>query len=251
MPAWSDSSEWIPVVLAGGLGTRLRAVCPDTPKPLVPLLGKPFLDWLLLYLRACAFRRVVISTGYRADDFSAYNGAGHVEGLDLRTIAEPQPLGTAGAFCHAVEEANLVGNLVVLNGDTLVLTRLEPMLQDFQRHSAKASIVAVPVPDAERYGSLDVDQDGRVLGFREKRPGAGLVNAGIYFFRRDMVAEFPQRRPLSFEHQVFPHLLVSGHTIRSYPCAAPFLDIGVPQSLASAPTFLKSHFEPFLRQVQS
>jgi NDP-sugar pyrophosphorylase family protein len=215
------------------------------------VLGKPFLDWLLVYLRASGFRRALIAAGYRADEFRAYNGSGHVPGLELRTITEPHPLGTAGAFCHALEKAGLGDNLIVLNGDTLVLTALEPMLRDFLRDSAQASIVAVAVPDAQRYGTLEVDVDGTVRGFREKQPGAGLVNAGIYFFGRDLVAEFPKQRPLSFELDVFPYLLAAGHIIRSYRCAAPFLDIGVPDDLAAAPGFVQAHFDQFIRQVQS
>ena len=247
----SDSTEWIPVILAGGLGTRLRAVCPNRPKPLVPVLGKPFLDWLLIYLRASGFRCALIATGYRADEFRAYNGSGHVPGLELRTIAEPQPLGTAGAFCHAVEEAGLGDNLMVLNGDTLVLTALEPMLQEFLCGSEKAAIVAVEVPDAQRYGTLEVQLDGTIRGFREKQPGKGFVNAGIYFLGRELVAQLPRQRPLSFELDVFPHLLASGHRIRAHCCAAPFLDIGVPEDLASAPAFLRAHFFQFIRRVQS
>jgi NDP-sugar pyrophosphorylase family protein len=150
-----------------------------------------------------------------------------------------------------VEKAGLGNNLIVLNGDTLVLTALRPMLQDCLHDSARASIVAVPVEDAQRYGTLDVDADSRIRGFREKQPGAGLVNAGVYFIGRDLAAEFPTRRPLSFELDVFPQLLASGHIIRAYCCAAPFLDIGVPEDLAVAPAFLQAHFDQFIRQVQS
>lgn len=246
-----DMSCWTAVVLAGGLGTRLRKVCPDTPKPLIPVLGRPFLDWLLTYLRACGFCRAVISTGNRADQFEPYHGNQRIPGLDLRTVQELEALGTAGGFCHAVETAKLGNNLVALNGDSLVLAPLQPILQDFVRHSADAAIVAVRVEDASRYGTLDLDARGRVRGFREKQPGAGLANAGIYLFREPVVASFPKKRPLSFESEVFPYLIASGHTIRGYQCAGPFLDIGVPESLAQAPAFLNSHFDAFLRQVQS
>jgi NDP-sugar pyrophosphorylase family protein len=246
-----DMSRWTAVVLAGGLGTRLRKVCPDAPKPLAPVLGRPFLDWLLTYLRACGLRRAVISTGYRADQFEAYNGGRRVPGLDLSTARELEALGTAGGFCHAVETAQLGNNLVALNGDSLVLAPLQPILQDFARHSADAAIIAVRVEDASRYGTLDLDASGWVRGFREKQPGAGLANAGIYLFHEPVIASFPKKRPLSFESEVFPHLIASGHTIRGYRCAGPFLDIGVPESLAHAPAFLSSHFDAFLRQVQS
>lgn len=242
-------SGWTAVVLAGGLGTRLRKLCPNTPKPLVPVLGRPFLDWLLIYLRACGFRRAVISTGYRANQFAPYHGEQRIPGLDLSTVEEIEALGTAGGFCHAVESRKLDNNLLALNGDSLVLAPLQPILQDFARRPADAAIVAVAVEDSARYGTLDLDARGWVRGFHEKRAGAGVVNAGMYLFRERVVARFPKRRPLSFESEVFPHLLATGSRVRAYPCARPFLDIGTPEALASAPGFLHSHFDGFLRQV--
>ncbi len=243
-------AQWTAVVLAGGLGTRLRKVCPHVPKPLAPVLGRPFLDWVLLYLHACGLGRVVIATRDRADQFRSYNGTEQFPGLELRTVAETEALGTAGGFCHAAMAA-LATNLIALNGDSLLLTPLPPILQDFARRSAPAAIVGVGVEDAARYGTLEVDSRGWVRGFGEKQPGAGLVNAGIYLFRQKVLSEFPGKRPLSFETDVFPHLIASGHAIRAYPCSAPFLDIGIPEALAQAPAFLTSHFETFLRQAQS
>jgi D-glycero-alpha-D-manno-heptose 1-phosphate guanylyltransferase len=246
-----DMSAWTAVVLAGGSGTRLREVCPDTPKPLIPVLGRPFLDWLLTSLQACGFCRAIISTGYCADQFGPYHGHERIPGLELSTVPEREALGTAGGFCHAVVTAKLKNNLVALNGDSLVLMPLQPVLRDFAQHSAPAAIVAVPVEDASRYGTLDLDASGWVRGFREKQPGAGIANAGIYLFRESVIAHFPEKRPLSFEAEVFPHLIASRLAIRAYPCAAPFLDIGIPEALAQAPAFLNSHFEAFLRQAQS
>ena len=239
-------SGWSAVVLAGGRGTRLRNVCPDTPKPLVRVEGRPFLDWLLIYLRACGFRRVVISTGDRGEQFEPYQGSEYLPGLVLSTVRELLPLGTAGGFCHAVERAKLDQYLLALNGDSLVLTPLQPILSNFLRDAAEAAIIAVRVEDAARYGSLDLDADGWVRGFREKQPGAGLANAGIYLFREPVLRHFPRQRPLSFETDVFPHLIASGHAVRAYRCAAPFLDIGIPQALAEAPGFIATHFDGFL-----
>lgn len=246
----TDASSWTAVILAGGLGTRLRAVCPDTPKPLVPVLGRPFLDWLLLYLRACFIGHVVISTGYRAEQFSPYHGTERIAGLDLTTVEEPEPLGTAGGFCHAVAAAGLTGNLMVLNGDSLFLTRLGYILEDFTFQTADAAIIATRAEDCSRYGSLDT-QYGYLRGFREKQRGGGMINAGIYLFRHGLVGIFPGQRPLSFETDVFPWLIASGHRVRAYPCEGPFLDIGIPEALAEAPAFLESHLQHFLSTARS
>jgi len=247
-----DMPGWTAIVLAGGLGTRLRKVCPDIPKPLVPVLGRPFLDWLLTYLQAGGFERAVISTGDRAQQFESYNGSERIPGLDLCTVAEPEALGTAGGFCHAAAKAKPGNHLAVCNGDSLILTPLRPILQDFARDTADAAIVAVRVEDCSRFGTLDLDARGWLRGFREKQAGAtGIVNAGVYLFRTPLLDDFPRQRPLSFEADVFPYLIASGHAIRAYPCAAPFLDLGIPEALAQAPAFLRSHFDAFLGQVSS
>jgi D-glycero-alpha-D-manno-heptose 1-phosphate guanylyltransferase len=127
---------------------------------------------------------------------------------------------------------------LVLNGDTLTLAPLGQFLREFKVSSAAAAICCGLVQDADRYGSLHLDGDGCVCDFVEKRQGSGLVNAGVYLFRPSVIDLFPQRAPLSMEHEVLPYLLARGVRIRGFVTDSPFLDIGTPESLISAPAFV-------------
>jgi D-glycero-alpha-D-manno-heptose 1-phosphate guanylyltransferase len=102
----------------------------------------------------------------------------------------------------------------------------------------------VEVSDASRFGTLKAAQ-GRLVGFEEKRPGAGLVNGGVYIFRREVLARFPAKSPLSFEYDVFPYLLASGARVAMVPCTAPFLDIGTEQTLSQADDFIRQNMNWF------
>ena len=135
--------------------------------------------------------------------------------------------------------------MLACNGDSLTLADLRPLLKALQDPGVDAALLAVRTADASRYGSLKVDADGRLLGFAEKRPGAGLVNGGVYLFRRPTIGRFPTKRPLSFEYDVFPSLIASGARISTVPCDAPFLDIGTETSLAQADAFIRNNMRWF------
>jgi len=106
-------------------------------------------------------------------------------------------------------------------------------------------LLGVRVPDASRFGTLKTDEHSRLLGFSEKRPGAGLVNGGVYLFRRAALARFPAQRPLSIEYDVFPALVLQNANIKVVSCDAPFLDIGTESTLAQAGVFIEQHREWF------
>lgn len=234
----------VAVVLAGGLGTRIRHLHPELPKPMIPVAGRPFLGWVLRYLRAQGITRAVISAGYRAEVIEDWAATEPEPGLTVQVVREETPLGTAGGFRYALEALGPLEDklAVVLNGDSLVLADLAPAIAAAQGPGADAALVGVEVEDASRFGSLEVDAQGRLVAFREKRPGAGLINAGVYVWRlAAMAARLPARTPLSFEHDVFPALVEAG-ALRAVAARAPFIDIGVPESLASAEDFVARHF---------
>jgi D-glycero-alpha-D-manno-heptose 1-phosphate guanylyltransferase len=227
------------VVLAGGLGTRLSGVLPDLPKPMAPVAGRPFVEWVIRYLGQQGIRDVVISTGFRADAFDSHFAGREIPGVEsIRCIAEPSPLGTAGGFLHAASASELQPDAwLVLNGDSLLLCPLQPLLVI----DAKAGLLARRMEDASRYGSLLLDDEHRLQRFLEKRPGAGLINGGVYLVSSGLLAEFPKKEPLSWEIDVFPTLLDSDATIRAVPVEAPFLDIGLPETLAEAERFVNEN----------
>lgn len=231
------------VVLAGGLGTRLRSVLPDLPKPMAPVAGRPFIEWVVRYLVNQGICDVVISTGYRAEVFEEHFAANAIPGLrSISCVAEPHPLGTAGGFLFAAGSSTLRPDAwLVLNGDSLALADLSPLLHC----PAPGGLLALRVDDASRYGSVEIDAAGHLTRFSEKRPGASWINAGVYLFADDLLDQFPTREPLSFEVDVFPSLLASGWKIAAIQTEAPFLDIGLPETLELADGFVRQNGERF------
>lgn len=230
------------IVLAGGQGTRIRHLCPELPKPMIPAAGRPFIEWVIRWLAAQQVSRFVVSLGHLADAAEKYLVARPRDGLQIRTVREMAPLGTGGAIALAGQVAGAAEMVVVANGDSLVLADLSPAWRMLDDASLDGVIVGLEVDDASRYGRLEVDGAGRLRGFVEKQPGRGIINGGVYLFRRRLLDRFPKQRPLSIETEVFPALLAEGGRLAVHACRAPFLDIGTPESLAQADHFIQTHF---------
>jgi histidinol-phosphate phosphatase family protein len=213
------------VVLAGGLGTRLRSAT-DVPKVAAPVAGRPFLSWLLDPLAAQGFGAATIATGHAAGIVETAIGSRH-GGMAIAYSREPSALGTGGAL----KLAGTGG--FVLNGDSYCGLSFDAF-ESFAKSSA--AIALTRVPDTSRYGRVDVDDEGRVTAFREKGvPGPGWINAGIYFLPDSIVAALPPG-PSSLERDLFPRLAANG-SLRGYRGGGPFLDIGIPETYAAAPAF--------------
>ena len=228
------------VVLAGGLGTRVRHLLPDLPKPMAPVAGKPFLEWVVRYLAAQTIRRVILSTGHLAAVVEKHFRGQPVPGMDVRCVPETEPLGTAGGFLNAIRQAGEPpAAWLVLNGDSLAPAPLDEMAQSIADPQMAGAILGVPMPDASRYGTLSRGPNGELAGFNEKQPGAGVINAGVYLFRAPAIGLFPDKTPLSFETDVFPALLARQARFKVCVTNAPFLDIGTPESLPLAEDFIR------------
>ncbi|HEX3731257.1 MAG TPA: nucleotidyltransferase family protein [Opitutaceae bacterium] len=230
------------VLLAGGFGTRLRSVLPDVPKPMAPVAGRPFVEWIVRFFARHGARDFVLSTGHLAGQIERHFAAQPVPGVTVSCRAETIPLGTAGGFLHCAEGP---GPWLVANGDSLVFADPHPLLRRLGRDAADAAILGLRVDDASRYGTLEADAAGRLTAFREKRPGAGAINSGVYAFTAAALRDLPAQRPLSFEFDVFPALAAQGR-VAAETVAAPFLDIGTPASLAEADRFILQHPSEFL-----
>ncbi|MDX6767762.1 MAG: nucleotidyltransferase family protein [Candidatus Methylacidiphilales bacterium] len=228
------------VILAGGFGTRLQGVLKDLPKPMAPVEGRPFVEWIARALHHQGIRDFVLSTGYLAHKVEEHFHDGILPQARFVCVAESSPLGTAGGFLHAAAQSGFhPGSWLVCNGDSLVAAPLDPLLSLFADPEVDAGVLALWQEDASRYGSLDTDTEGRLRGFREKKPGAAWINAGVYLFRSALLMEFPTKNPLSFETEVFPGLIASGKNIRVARVEGEFLDIGLPESLARAGAFIQ------------
>ncbi len=234
------------VVLAGGFGTRIRHLLPDVPKPMAPVCGKPFLEWVVRYLAHEGISRIVLSTGHLAQVIAGHFAAQPVPGVSISCVPETEPLGTAGGFLNAGRNAGHTPSAwLVLNGDSLVLTPLEPARRQFAEPGVEGVLVGCRVPDASRYGTLALGPRSDLLGFLEKRPGAGVISAGVYLMKHPLLEAFPRARPLSFETEVFPTLIRGGHKLKVHPVEAPFLDIGTPETLRQAEAFIEANRRNF------
>ncbi len=227
------------VILVGGEGSRLRPITSRVPKPAAPLLGRPFVSYILENLVHHGVDRVVFSTGYLAAAIEAEVGDGGRYGLDVRYAFEDSPLGTAGAIRNAASALE-PGGFLVLNGDILSDADLSAVVAFHRERQAVATLLTTAVDDPSRYGLVDVRADGRVASFVEKPgddwPGPGLINAGVYVLEHEALDLIPPGREFSIERGVFPSLAASG-SLYAFVGAGYWRDIGTPQS------YLQAHFD--------
>lgn len=235
----------IAIVLAGGMGTRIRHVLPNLPKPLAPIRGQPFLEWVLRYLQNQKIKNIAISAGYMAEKIQEYVSENKL-GLNLRCIREDFPLGTAGGALNAMRKCDFeFNNVLILNGDSVVLADLAPLFRSMSDESTKVAMLGVKVSDTARYGTLEVEGNNYLTGFNEKHVGAGLVNAGVYLFRKEVLNEFASDSNLSFELDIFPKLLSHKTCIKVITVDAPFIDIGTEESLSEGSIFIQNNLKYF------
>ncbi|WP_213909136.1 sugar phosphate nucleotidyltransferase [Stutzerimonas nitrititolerans] len=214
-------------VLCGGFGTRLRSVTGDSQKALVQVHGEPFLTCLLRQLTAAGIVEAVLCAHYRADQVAEkLEALSQDAGLSLSMVIEPTPLGTGGALLNALRESPPAGRYLALNADTFLDS-------EAYRLAANANddvLVAAWVEDRDRYGSLEINAQGRLLALREKgQEGPGLVNAGVYAFNPGSFAD-AQVRACSMERDLLPGLL-AGKGVGVLEYTGRFIDIGTPESL--------------------
>ena len=222
------------IVLAGGLGTRLRDSIGELPKAMAPIDGVPFLNYLLDAIADRGVTRVILSVGYRHESIVEHVGR-RFASMTIDYVVEDEPLGTGGAIrrsLHAVTD----DHCFVLNGDTFIDVDLTAMRASHASACARLSIAVIPVDDVGRFGALRI-VEGRVTGFVEKgASGAGTINAGIYLVSRALLddADLPQR--FSFETDFLAPRIVELAPL-AFEANGPFIDIGVPADYRAAPAF--------------
>ena len=233
------------VVLAGGFGKRIQHLLPDLPKPMAPVNGKPFLEWVVRYLAAQKIRSVILYTGHLAETVARHFQSQPVKTVRVHCVPETCPLGTAGGFLNAIRGAReQPAAWLVLNGDSLAPAPLAEMFQSLDKPDWNGAILGVRIADDSRFGTILQNANGALTGFNEKKPGAGVINAGIYLFRASAIDSFPDKTPLSFETEVFPALVAKKIRLKVCVTDAPFLDIGTPESLPLEDEFIRrnTHF---------
>lgn len=231
-----ESKRLEAMILIGGKGTRLGSVVSDRPKPMAEVTGRPFVEWLLLALRAQGIRRIIFNTGYMSEVVEAYFGDGDQWNMEVVYSPDPFPLGTAGAVRHALKQVRS-DRFVVMNGDSYCRADVSQLEEMHVARCARASLWLVSVDDCRRYGSVEINENSAVKAFHEK-PGekrAGLINAGVYMMDRKTVELIPDETTYSLETDFFPRLI--DHGLYAAVGEGPFLDIGIPEAYFSAGEF--------------
>ncbi|MDA8362703.1 MAG: nucleotidyltransferase family protein [Gammaproteobacteria bacterium] len=227
------------IVLAGGFGARLRQMVPELPKPMAPVAGRPFLEYVLDGLIESGIRDVVLSVGYRGDVIQAHFGSDY-RGAVVHYALESKPLGTGGAIAYALRGRE-GAPAVVLNGDTLLQLDYTAVFEWYRRDPSTVAMVLKDVPDVARYGAV-IEDGGRVSGFAEKgRSGRGLINAGVYIVRPEVFEMLGLAGNFSFEKDVLQDHLESIRP-RAYVTKGYFIDIGIPDDYERAQRELPALF---------
>lgn len=236
------------IIIAGGAGTRLRPLTYSRPKPLIPVVNRPFLEYQVALLKRHGIDEIIFCTNYMADKIAAHFGDGSAFGVKMQYAIEETPLGTAGAIRNAQELAGR-DTLVVLNGDVLTDFDLSSILKFHRQKKALVTLTLKEVPSPSPYGVIITDEDGRVREFREpseaqkkalaanpdvEQTGVDYINAGIYVMEPEALDAIPTGRPVSVERETYPKLLADGAPIYATARDGYWLDIGRPEQYRQA-----------------
>ena len=226
-----DSKNYPAIILAGGLGTRLRSVINDLPKPMAPVNGKPFLHYIFQYLVREGVKDVVLSVGYKHEAIKEFFGGAYL-GIKIQYSVEEEPLGTGGGIKQAFDLID--GPAYVLNGDTFFGVNLWALNEFYFDTKSDIALAIKPLENFDRYGTVQMDAANRLTKFEEKKlVEKGLINGGIYFFDKQLWNKVDVPQKFSFEKDVLEKyvadLRFSGDVFNGY-----FIDIGIPEDYNKA-----------------
>jgi len=225
------------VVLVGGFGTRLRPLTLTTPKQMLPVAGRPMIEWSLAHLAAHGIDDAVLSLGYRADAFTSAYPDDVCAGVHLTYAVEPEPLDTAGAVRFAARYAGIDDTFVVVNSDVLTDLDLTALIAFHRERDAEGTIALTPVDDPSHFGVVPTDERGRVTAFVEKPPRheapTNLINAGFYVLEPSVIDRIAGDRRVSIERETFPAMVDDG-TLYARPDDAYWIDVGTPERYLQA-----------------
>lgn len=224
------------IILAGGFGTRLQSVIHDIPKPMASVQGKPFLSYLLDQLNHFGFTKVVLSVGYKYEVIQEFYGSAY-KNLELVYAVENEPLGTGGAIWNAFQYTQ-DETVLVMNGDSVFLCDITKLLENHMKQKAMLTMALKESENFERYGTVVLNQENRIIGFKEKQfLNKGILNTGIYIINRTILNNFDVEKNFSFEKEILEkgkdRLFFVGKVFNSY-----FIDIGIPEDFFKANQYL-------------
>jgi len=231
------------IILAGGLGTRLKEVVPDLPKAMAPVNGKPFLDYQLDYLDVFGINHIILSVGYLHEKIIGHYG-NQYKNMRIDYAIEKEPLGTGGGMLLAMQKVE-GSSVVVLNGDTFFMIDYKKFFDIHRGKESKLSIILREVVDVSRYGSVERDDSRVITGFFEKskKKGTGYINGGIYLINKAFFLSNNLPEKFSLEKDFFEKIYKE-HKIYGILCRQYFIDIGIPADYKRAQNDFKQ-FEYF------
>jgi|SRR3989344_959976 len=227
------------LILAGGLGTRLRSVVSDLPKPMAPVNGRPFLEYVILRLKKFGINNIVLATGHMHEKVESYFGDGSKFGVKIKYSVETQPLGTGGAVRLA---RLLIGErFLLVNGDTWFDCDLDKLEQAHEKSAAIMTMALAEVKDSSRFGSVLINSENKIIQFVEKGKAIGSesnINSGFYIIDAE-IFKYISDGAVSLEKDAFPKL-VSERRMAGIALPGDFIDIGVPEDYFKFQEFAKS-----------
>lgn len=231
------------IVLAGGLGTRLRESVPDVPKPMAPINERPFLEYLLDYWISQSVTRFILSVGYKWEIIQHHFGTKY-HGASLEYSVEEKPMGTGGGVLLALKRLTEKQPCLLLNGDTFFNVPLGDFLEFHSQSEAEISLALRPVTGAKRYDWVHMDDQHSVKWIepRSDESKSGLINGGVYMFNPKSFTpvDWDGTSKVSLENDMIPQALQADKKLKGYVCSEKFIDIGIPEDYRSAATFFEN-----------
>jgi len=223
------------ILLVGGMGTRMQPLTFSTPKPMLPLLGKPITEHQILKAKVAGITEIVLATSYLAEVFLPYFGNGEKFVINISYAVEESALGTGGAIRNAAQLLKNDGPVMIFNGDVLSGHSLDDQIAFHESRSADVTLYLTEVEDARAFGVVEMSGD-RITTFNEKmeNPPTNVINAGCYIFNRSVIDEIPAAKVVSVERETFPALINRGANVMGFVDDRYWLDIGNPAALLKA-----------------
>lgn len=249
----SGSDDMKAIILIGGLGTRLRPLTCNTPKPLLPVVNKPFLLYQIELIKKYGIRDIVLCMAYLPAEFKKYFGDGRKFGVKISYAIEKKPLGTGGAIKNA--ERFIKGPVLIFNGDVLTDLNLAKLIKTHKLKKSKATITLVKVKDPTSYGLVETAKSGKILQFLEKpslnQVTCNTINAGTYLFEPEIFDKIPPGIVYSVERELFPTLLKRGIPLYTYIHYGYWIDIGTVKKYLRVHSDLMNKMKKNLRGKKS
>jgi len=225
------------VILAGGLGTRLRPLTYSIPKPMVEINGKPFLEYLIMYLKSQNLKNILICTGYMSEKITSYFKDGSAFGVNIRFSNEKSPIGTGGALKNA--EMFLNGDFILLNGDTFIPLNYKHIIGYYRNHGSKNVIVINK--NKKCHGNIMINKDKIVTEYNKKEKNFAYNDCGVQIFKKEIIKFIPKNKKVSLENEIFP-LLIRKKELIAFETKSDFVDLGTFDGMNKFKTAVKDYF---------